>query len=355
MSNDLEQGLIRPSNRGRINSCPYCKGKTPSKNKEHIFNASWGGKQASKKLICDDCNKRFGDTIDLAFKPITDRILNIWAMAPSRSKKIPHIHIKESMFLGPYSILYKKGVCFHFKQDGEKYDFNFSANSKSEIKRFIDNGEIESVIGKTLSDEQKERLKSQLKYTQETEPEVTQPIIKLSIDLQSQYRSAMHTAIKAILLYTPSTINQFDFKRALDFVFTGHENFRTFAVLAKEFMPLPIETPIANAVSIYFSKKYKKVIGCFNLLNRIKLNFIMADYDGDEDVMMQVSEGFNGDPEMFAFYAKIPNHISALPLVEVVSEDMEDSDIEEQLKDLLVQIQYKDRHEVYKNLTKEFR
>ena len=163
MTRDLEQGFLKPVNKGRANSCPYCQGKVPSKKKEHIFNASWGGKRSSKKLICDHCNKHFGETIDLAFKSIVDNILNLWNMAPNRSRKVPDIQIDEDIFLGAFNTPYRSGVKFDFQENDNKYDFSISAGSRSEIKRFIDNGGIEKAIGKPLTDEHKLKMKAQLK------------------------------------------------------------------------------------------------------------------------------------------------------------------------------------------------
>lgn len=360
MRNQLEQGFIKPSNQGREGregTCPYCgKGRIPSKKKEHIFNASWGGKASSKKLICDSCNARFARTIDLAFKPITDRVQNMWGMAPNRSKKVPEIHIEDGLVIGPYNILHGKGITFDYTEEDHKFNFKISANSKSEIKRFIDNGELETAIGKTLTDKHKEEIKAQLTFTdkQETEPTYSQPRLKVSIDLKDQYRSAMHTAIKTILLYTPSSLNQFGFKQAIDFIYSGHSDFRDFALLTKEFVLPPIETPTANFVSIYFSRKYKKIIGCFSLQNRIKLSFILAEYDGNQDVMMLVSEGFNGGPNLFAFKAVVPSHLSALPLVEITSDSLTDADIENMIKDLFIHIQYKDGQQIKENLAEYF-
>lgn len=352
MDRELKQEFIKPSSEGRTNKCPYCGEMLPSKNKEHVFNASWGGRAASNKLICNDCNGRFAKTIDLAFKPIVDRILNLWGMAPNRNKTIPNIQIKDNFYIGPHNIAYKKGVDFKYQHEGDKYDFMLSANSKSEIKRFVDNGEMESLIGKTLTNTQKTEIKSQLKYSEERDEELSQPMMKLSLDIKDLYRSAMHTTIKAILLYIPSTLTKFDFKKTLDFIYSGNDEFRNFAIQTAEFMPLPIETPTANVINVFFSKKYKKIIGTFNLLNRYRLSFAMADYDGKQDVLVFVSEGFNGNPDLFAFQTIVPHHISPLPLIELTSDCLSDVDIENQLRELFAHIECNDKDKVYKNLIK---
>ena len=82
-----------------LKSCFYCSCLLPASIQEHIFNASWAGSHQTGQLICDNCNKSFGERVDKAFLIYTSAVMNAWSFKGKRHKSLPTIELEGNYFL----------------------------------------------------------------------------------------------------------------------------------------------------------------------------------------------------------------------------------------------------------------
>ena len=274
--------------------CIYCKAKLPSKNKEHLFNACWGGMHMSSKLICDKCNAAFS-RIDGCFQPFTDWIMNAHGFSGSRSKRIPEIDM-ESHVVSPFGQVVLSGPKIDISTDAKgTQKIKVVAKTKSELRHVLLDGKLEDLIDRKLTPTDREHLLkavSEAKTKQCPQDPIKTQVI---IDLQSQYRAAAHTILKVLKMYESNLWCDTSTEQLRRFAILGSADFKSFAVnveppmsvesLAKKYFNYRI-----NSVEIYWSHCERKVFGILTLLGRIKRALVISETWQGPNAIMVVGE-----------------------------------------------------------------
>ena len=299
MFNSLEELSVKAS---QLKSCFYCYSSLPASQKEHIFNACWGGSHKTGQLICGDCNGSFS-IIDSAFSIYTTAIMNAGLFKGERHKSIPTIELE-----GDYDLVaggklkQKKPLIKEETQADGRINTNISFHSKGEAKRWLrDSGDsgAESWLGRALTQEEEDILLSKIQQAEFQSDEPQPQPASAEINLREQYRSAAHTILKCLVLFMPDLVTQDTTKQIRQFARYDEGDWQLFAVkqyfslatLTVELLGLGVKH---NSVEIYFCSQLRMVIGVVTILNRIKRSVVIAtDYSGS-DKILYVFEDTNG-------------------------------------------------------------
>ena len=323
-----------------LKSCFYCDNPLPSKSKEHLFSACYGGTHKSSRLICDSCNEAFA-RIDPALTQYSYIVMNAWGFKGDRHGEIPVIPLEGNLELGPFaSPRLKNAEISTTPQEDGRHAIKVSAGSKGAARRMLFDGDaIDESIGRPLSEDEKDRFREQIRAAETTPSEVGPAAYKVSLNFHEEYRIAAHTILKCAALYDPNLVSDAITKPVRDFARYGIGEFPAFAVVTKENLPTIHQIKRAlgvmqNTVLIYWSRTERKIIGVFHLLGRVQRSVVLVDdYPGPE-AFLCLYEPVRGSPAPRAMFAQLrPTGVPA-PLIEIVSRPPSASQLIEDLADL---------------------
>lgn len=296
-------------------SCIYCPAKLPSSRKEHFFNAAWGGRNKSSRLICNACNSQFSDDFDEAFTPYTQLIRNVWNIS-TRNSAPPIIHTTGDLKILPQSKLYMEPKIQFFKDQEDKFTVNLRASSWGEVKRLLaDDQKAIGTIGRPLSDSEKADLRKKINFKRSW-PGTEDGCFQVSLDLPLQIKSAAHTCLKVLRAYFPNYAVSNELRSIREFI-TKHQdrNWQQFTfdgVLisgldSSNHCEKQLGGPFFSSVTIIWSEHHNMVVGKVKILGRLERWVILQkNYRGPSGILIAL-EGINNGGELLASHASFGN------------------------------------------------
>jgi hypothetical protein len=277
-----------------LKSCFYCSCLLPASIQEHIFNASWAGSHQTGQLICDNCNKSFGERVDKAFLIYTSAVMNAWSFKGKRHKSLPTIELEGNYFLdaGAKLKLKKPLVEEEIQPDG-LIRSNISFNSRGEAKRWLEGSGAESWLGRALSQEERNYLQKIISQAEFHSKDAQPQGALANLDFREQYRSAAHTILKCLAFFMPDWVCHDQTKSVRQFARYDEGDWRLFAVQAEQHLSLADQSVTLlglgvnhNSVEIYWCSYLRMVIGVVTILNRVKRSVVIAkDYCGSDKIL----------------------------------------------------------------------
>ncbi len=306
--------------------CFYCGNDLPAKNKEHIFNSSWGGSHKTGELICNECNSAFSqEEVDSAFLVYTTSVMNAWAFKGERHKEVPKIIPNDDYILDARGQLKLNSpkVEEEFQPDGS-YKIGFSFNSKGEARRwFLDGNGVEAYLGRSLTEDEKQYFRQLIAQTDFHIEDAKPQAVSVGIDLRKQYRSAAHTILKCLGLYTPDSVRSDLMHEVRSFARYDQGSWLNFAVEAHPYFSLVDQATNVfrvryNTVEIYWSSLLKKIIGVITLLDRVKRAVVIAeDYTGPDAILSVVEDTYSTKKTPKAVFVELDSNLPPLPLINI--------------------------------------
>lgn len=286
-----------PRRASELTGCFYCGSALPAKNKEHIFNSSWGGSHKTGDLICNTCNSKFSEKTDLAFSVYVQAVMNSWSFKGERHNEVPKILLGDEYFIDEGAKLKLKRPLIRDTNlpDGQiKSEISF--NSKSEAKRWIDGDGMTNWLGRTPSEEEKKSVMKKIIEAQREKIDAFPQKTSTQLDLREQYRSTAHTVLKCLGFFLPEFVQDKLTQEIRDFARNNKGDWRNFAIETKQlFSVAEYATKVwdlgvfQNSVEVYFNSSTKMVVGVLTILNRIKRSVIIArDYSGADSILYVV-------------------------------------------------------------------
>jgi hypothetical protein len=323
--------LTEPAIRvGEAATCLYDEAQLPSRTREHVFNSAWGGKHLTSSLVCDACNHAFGKDVDPGLLPLVDYVMNGWNVHGERKRAAPAIAAEGGVVLGPYGQPRVSGPQVKLGDvDGR---FSLSAPSKRSAFRYVESGELERELGRALPPSEKAAVLQQIREAEYVSAEPGPLTLPISLDLQAGYRSAAHTALKALGLFEPELARSSDLARARLFARHGEGAWDDFAVTVRPIVSLGDlvaevgPNPLANAVEVWFDEAGGQVVAVLTVLGRIRRAVRLSEvYEGPNRAFLVWENAVVGGGRIHAHDATFrspPFHRAAgvpLRLVEVES------------------------------------
>lgn len=320
-------------------TCIYCPAKLPSKSREHLFNACWGGTHKSSKLICDDCNAAFS-RIDGCFRPFTDWIMNAHGFRGSRDKEIPLIHMG-SHNVAPYGRLVQSQPRIDESTDANgNQRITAAAGSRSEMRSLLLDGQLEKAIGRTLSPANRDFLLKEVARAEIKEYRPDPLTTQVTIDLQSQYRAAAHTILKVLKLYESNLWCDSSTEKLRSFARTGSTPFQDIAVEAQ--LPMSVADLAKkhfnyrnNSIEIYWSHCERKVFGILTLLGRIKRALVVSESWLGPNAIMVVGESVHAGAKLRPLFWEFPPEADEVPIITVSDDKPTLEQVKNELGDLI--------------------
>lgn len=309
-----------------ITQCFYCGTSLPATKKEHIFNSCWGGSHSTTKLICDDCNVFFSQSVDASLSAYVSFVMNAWSFKGERHKRIPEIETEDGFVIGKYGKpRYKEPQIVTEPQlDGTEVRTGISFNSKDEAYKFLREGRFDEYFGRSLTSEEQQLLRQAIREAEVEEFARDDPNkFSVSVNLQKQYRSAAHTLLKCMGMYAPEWIKEDKTKSIRDFVRHDVGDWTDFAVDVEQLVPSAVEmmsaTPRCNTAEIYWCRSLGKVVGVLTLLGRIQRSLVLVDnYQGETSGMLYLIEGVHGSKKPpRSFFMELDCDLPIFPLLEI--------------------------------------
>lgn len=308
----------------QLKLCFYCPSPLPASQKEHIFNACFGGSHKTGQLICNGCNTGFSGKVDQAFSIYTPIVMNAGSFKGQYHESIPTIKLEGDYELAPGAKLKQKQPLSkeEIQADGS-IKYNISFHSKGEAKPWVRDSDAELLFGKTLSQEEKDRLISKIQQAQFQSEEPQPQKAPAKINLREQYRSAAHTILKCLGLFMPDWVTQERTKKIRQFARYDEGDWQLFAVEAEQHVSLAthavdlLELGVKhNSVEIYFCSYLQMVIGVFTLLNRIKRSVVIATgYSGSDRILYVFEDTSGSGKPPRGILAEINSQEFSLPII----------------------------------------
>jgi hypothetical protein len=156
--------------------------------------------------------------------------------------------------------------------------------SNTHTKKLLrDFDKIESMIGKPLTDEQKQKLNEARFEVQKESGSVTVfRQDRINIIPEFQYRSIANTAMKVLSYYAPEIARDKVFDNIKRFIKNGGEDYLHYACIADTLKRATLfqnqyGSIKANSVEIYFSPQLNKVVAVVTILSTIRRAIILSD------------------------------------------------------------------------------
>lgn len=299
-------GIGEPEVRaGERKTCIYDATALPSQSNEHFFNDCWGGSRGSHKFICDDCNGAFAGSVDAAFVPYTDWIFNAYDEKPSRRPETPKIAFEGEHELGPRGKPRLKAPTVTSTKAGQTLHVQITANSKGEVRRLLEGGDLEAQLGFKLSEEKRKEVLAALRAAEKTAGGIGWQEKPIELDLQGQYRSAAHTALLALKFYAPELLDDPATSALRDFARHGTGSWINFAALQPAPSMLESMTreqlTLYNQVEVVWDRDQGKVYATLTVLGVIRRTVVLVDSYAGPTKILGVIEGVGPD-RMFKAY-----------------------------------------------------
>ncbi|MFB2877549.1 HNH endonuclease [Floridanema aerugineum] len=320
MFHQFEELHIKSS---QLKSCFYCEIPLPASEKEHIFNASWGGSHPTGDLICDKCNKGFSKKVDKAFLIYTGAVMNAWSFKGKRHPSIPtigkendFIKLKGNYFLDAGAKLrLKKPLIEEEKQSDGLVRSKISFNSRGEAKRWL--------LEQPLSQEKRNSLEQQIRQAKFRSEDPQPQEASVTLNLREQYRSAAHTILKCLGFFMPDWVCHDQTKQVRQFARYGEGDWLLFAVEVEQHFSLADQAISLlglgvnhNSVEIYWSSYLRMVIGVVTILNRVKRAVVISkDYVGTDRVLYVFEDTHGSGKPPRAISAEINSQEFSAPTI----------------------------------------
>lgn len=328
MFNRFEELPIKAS---QLKSCFYCDFPLPALKQEHIFNASWAGSHQTGNLICDKCNESFSKEVDKAFLIYTNAVMNAWSFKGKRHKSIPTVgkenyplDLKGNYFLDAGAKLrLKKPLVEEETQSDGLARSKISFNSRGEANRWLEGSGAESLLGRPLSQEERDSLRQQIRQAKFRSEDAQPQEASATLDLQKQYRSAAHTILKCLGFFMPDWVCHDQTKQVRQFTRSGEGDWLLFAVEVEQHFSLADQAISLlglgvnhNSVEIYWSSYLRMVIGVVTILNRVKRAVVISkDYLGTDRVLYVFEDTHGSGKPPRAISAEINSQEFSAPTI----------------------------------------
>ena len=308
----------------QLKTCFYCDCSLPASKQEHIFNASWAGSHQTGQLICDRCNQSFSKTVDKAFLIYTNAVMNAWSFKGKRHNSIPTIDLKGNYFLDAGAKLrFKEPLVEKEIQLDGLVRTKISFKSRGEAKRWLEGSGAESLLGRPLSQEERNCLEQQITQAKFSSEDAQPQEASANLDLRVQYRSAAHTILKCLGFFMPDWVCHDQTKQVRQFARYDEGDWRLFAVeveqhfsLADQAMSLLGLGVNHNSVEIYWSSYLRMVIGVVTILNRVKRAVVISkDYVGTDRVLYVFEDTHGSGKPPRAILAEINSQEFSAPTI----------------------------------------
>lgn len=303
--------------------CLYCPNRLPSGSGEHLFNSSWGGRHKSRWTICDECNAAFSSDVDTALLPAIRFVMNGFGIKGERQKAPPVIPTADGGTIEPYGLAKPAPDIRTVVTPDGGVIIEGTLLSEGAYKHVAQ--AFKQAQGRPPTADEKRRIKAQLRAAPVAEDRGRSVTIPVQLDLGKGYRSAVHTALKALSAYEPARARSADLEEARRFARYGEGEWEDFAVtlatlvdVASELMSGP-EWPLTNALQLWFDAAGHQVLARLTVLGRVVRDVRLTNsYDGPNRTLF-VFEPFDHRERLPAIEAefKTPPHYAALdqPLV----------------------------------------
>ncbi|MBW7474314.1 hypothetical protein K0T92_06125 [Paenibacillus oenotherae] len=279
----------------RWETCFYCGGHLPAKNKEHIFNSNWTGKHKTGSLICDVCNAAFAPEVDKAFLPYTKYQMNVWSLKGERHKDAPTIKTKEKIVIRPGAQPEVTPSLNLHIEDGKLY-YKGKAPNKATLRRLL-NDQLPLKLGRSLREDEIQQINISVRQA-EIHTELAGSVqLHDSIDPSLEMRSTIHTILKCMALYDPK-FREHIFKDVLDFSRYGIGDWSSFAVQTHSIVVDVVaayskNNPDYNAVEVHYLPANKQILARLVILGQINRWVILSnEYEGPFQLL------FVGEPSL---------------------------------------------------------
>ena len=307
-----------------LKSCFYCSCLLPASNQEHIFNSSWGGSHKTGQLICNECNKSFSGIVDKAFLIYTNAVRNAWSIKDKRRKLIPNIELEGPYFLDAGGKLrLKEPLVEEETQTDGQIKSKISFNSRGEAKHWLEDGGAESLLGRTLSQEERDSVREIIRQANFRSEDAQPQKASAKLDLREQYRSAAHTILKCLGFFMPDLVCHEQTKQVREFARYARGDWQLFAVEAEQHLSLA-DIPVRllgvhhNSVEIYWCSYLRMVIGVVTILARVKRAVVIAkDYSGPDRILYVFEDTHGSGKPPRAMQAEINSQDFSLPIIEI--------------------------------------
>ena len=323
MSNCVEELPVRAS---ELKSCFYCSCLLPASNQEHIFNSSWGGSHQTGQLICNECNQSFSGRVDKAFLIYTNVVRNAWSIKDKRRKLIPNIELEGPYFLDAGGKLrLKEPLVEEETQTDGQIKLKISFNSRGKAIRWLEDGGAESLLGRTLSQEERDSMREIIRQANFRSEDAQPQKASATLNLQEQYRSAAHTILKCLGFFMPDLVCHEQTKQVREFARYDRGDWWLFAVEAEQHFSLA-DIPVSllgvhhNSVEIYWCSYLRMVIGVVTILARVKRAVVIAkDYSGPDRILYVFEDtyGSGKPPRAFQFQTEINSQDFSLRIIRI--------------------------------------
>jgi hypothetical protein len=280
----IKNVVIKPRGAKHL-GCIYCGSSLEKAKKEHLFNASWGGRESTSALVCTTCNEFFSSEIDDAFKDWVRQIRNAWGIKTQRNPKIPHIISEDGITMGNFGrpqLHVAPSIKATLFEDGSVKVEIAGWTSKRHRKEMLTNfEEIERQIGRPLTENQRRTLESGDEIKERPQAtHITELKISATSYPEKEFRNVGNVLIKCIGYYMPEIVRSEALKKLRDFVRYGNEDYRKYAVVTAEDPNIspalkPLMMSQFNCAEIYFCKKQRMIVGVVNVMGHIKRSIIM--------------------------------------------------------------------------------
>ena len=264
--------------------CLYCPNPLPSMSGEHLFNAAWGGHHKTRWIVCDECNGAFGEGVDKALLPIVRYVMNARNAKGERQSEPPSIETDGGVILRPYGRP-ESPVRMEAKVDGDRLVISGSAPTRRTALRAA-MAAAEEAKGGPLSDAVREEIRRQVIESPSTAASAGEIEQLFSLDILGAYRSAAHTALKALSAFEPTLARDPLFEAARRFARHGEGAWEDCAVTLRTSIDAAdvLDTPggvLKNSVQLWFDPSGGYVVARLTVLDRIVRDVRLASgYDG---------------------------------------------------------------------------
>jgi hypothetical protein len=307
-----------------LEGCLYCgpAARLPSKRAEHLFNACWGGNHQTHRLICDACNAALS-SIDGSFSPITTYVMNAWNFKGRRQKAVPSIPVGNGYMLTPGAKPELLEPLIEVERTEHEESFQLVVHSKREARRLvIPGGELEQRLGRKLTEEQRDEIYDSIRRMSSEGQPIGRVTGRMSLDLQAQYRSAAHTALKGLAMYAPLLVAGEWTAAVRRFARHGTGNWTDFARTVEPRVALSVEVASQhgvkfNALDVYWCREERMIVAVITILGRIKRGVLLCENVEVPDAGFCVFEAVDEAGPPSAFFWEMSNEMRQLPFVKV--------------------------------------
>lgn len=278
--------------------CLFCDNKLAADTKpEHILLSALGGRMASKRLICNDCNGHFGSTIDNTLAAQVRDIRNMLQFESGKGQLPPTVRQKTlagTIVFDQSGRPQLKEKPFTVTRDGDVASVSISANSPEQLERSIQH--IAAQLERPV-----EVVRAAI-FQDSTAKEITRPLSPEARAMSFGGEGADRSIVKACLTLLATTVGNDEvrlrnYDSARQFVTHSDESFAQRRITIDSRM-LPdfklLENEFGSRFNLIYvrSDEIGRVTGHFTLYNLIGWHIVLAETGGRSNIAI----GLASDP-----------------------------------------------------------